>query len=52
MYAVLELSGRQYIVKKGDTIVVDRMNSLKEGDVFDVDKVLMVFDEEGENVKI
>ncbi|MEF2175507.1 MAG: 50S ribosomal protein L21 [Candidatus Absconditabacteria bacterium] len=50
MYAVIDLMGHQYIVKKGDQIVVDRMNI--EGDFVSVNAVLATFDEEGKDVKL
>ncbi len=52
MYAVIDLQGHQYIIKPGDKIVVDRLNAVEEGQDYEVDKILMVFDEEGKDVKI
>ena len=49
MYAVVELQGHQYIVKKWDQITVDRVNI--DGDLV-VDSVVALFDEEGTDVKV
>lgn len=51
MYAVIELQGHQYIVQKGDEIVVDRMEVKEKGSV-EEERVLMVFDAEGKNVQV
>lgn len=50
MYAVIDLMWHQYIVKKWDQIVVDRMNI--EGDFVSVNSVLATFDEEWNDVKL
>lgn len=50
MYAVVELKWHQYIVKEGDTIVVDNMN-MEPGASVDA-KVLLTFDENGESVVV
>ena len=49
MYAVVELQGHQYIVSKDMEIVVDKIAD-ESAKKLDVDKVLLVFDEKGENV--
>lgn len=51
MYAVLDLKWHQYIIQKWDKIIVDRFNK-EEWDIFDVETVLAVFDEEWKNVKV
>jgi large subunit ribosomal protein L21 len=51
MYAVIELQGHQWIVKKGDKIDVDNVN-LPEGETLETDKILLAFDENQENVKV
>lgn len=51
MYAIIDLQGHQYIVKKWDTIVVDRMNN-EIGEEVVLDTVLAVFDENGDNVSV
>ncbi|MCK9466762.1 MAG: 50S ribosomal protein L21 [Candidatus Absconditabacterales bacterium] len=51
MYAVIELKGHQYIVRQGDTIIVDKMEGNK-GDKVDIKEVLSTFDEKGENVLV
>lgn len=49
MYAIIELKWHQYIVNKGDTIIVDNMGSDK-GSKVDVAEVLSTFDEKWEKV--
>lgn len=51
MYAVLELQWHQYIVKKWDTIIVDRLEWEKWTKI-NFDSVLSIFDEKGESVHI
>lgn len=45
MYAVVEMWGQQYIVKKDDTIVVDRVEQ-GEGESFELTTVVCAFDNE------
>jgi large subunit ribosomal protein L21 len=40
MYAVIEIGGKQYKVKKGDEVVVDRLN-LDEGKTMTLNAVLL-----------
>ena len=49
MYAVVELQWHQYIIQEGDTITVDTVG-LNEGEKMTIDKVLLAFDEKGDNV--
>jgi ribosomal protein L21 len=51
MYVVIDLKGHQWIVKKGDVIEVDNVN-LSEGETLSTDKILLAFDEKGENAKV
>jgi ribosomal protein L21 len=46
MYAVIDLQGHQYIVKKGDEIVVDKIEPTSGKKKVVADKVLLAFDEE------
>ena len=48
IYAVIKHGGKQYLVKEGDKIRVEKIN-VSEGDEVLFDKVLMVW---GKNVKI
>jgi large subunit ribosomal protein L21 len=41
MYYLIEIQGKQYKVKQGDTIVVDNLNK-KSGEKITIDKVLAV----------
>ena len=52
MFVVVDLQGHQYIIKEGDKIVVDRIKDKEKDSQIIVDKVLMVFDEKGENIEI
>ncbi len=51
MYAVIELQWHQYIVKKGDQLVVNKMEDAV-GSKVAVETVLSVFDEKGESVSV
>lgn len=44
-YAVIQTGGKQYKVEKGTTLVVDKLNDLKEGANTTFDQVLLVVDE-------
>ena len=41
MYAIIEIGAKQYNVKKGDILDVDKQD-LEEGKVIEIDKVLML----------
>lgn len=49
-YAVVKTGGKQYLVKEGDEIVVDRLEN-KEKEKINLD-TLMIFSDDGEKVKI
>lgn len=51
MYAVIGLQWHQYMVKEWDQIVVDTMD-MEDWKQVDVDNILAVFDENGENVQV
>lgn len=42
MYAIVEISGKQYKVSEGDIVFVDRLESLEPGENVEFDKVLLV----------
>ena len=44
MYAIVEISGKQYKVQEGDIVFVDRLENLEEGQQVTFDKVLFVSD--------
>lgn len=50
MYAVIQTGGKQYKVKEGETLKIEKLD-VEEGKNVDLD-VLMVADEEGKNVKV
>ncbi len=43
-FAVIETGGKQYMVSVGDTLDVELLGDLKEGDSVEFDKVLLVDD--------
>ncbi len=51
MLAVIATGGKQYLVKTGNVIKVEKLD-VKEGDTIKFDQVLLVADEDGENTKI
>lgn len=44
MYAIVEISGKQYKVQEGDIVFVDRIENAEEGQEIVFDKVLFVSD--------
>ncbi|UMZ72880.1 50S ribosomal protein L21 [Natranaerofaba carboxydovora] len=52
MYAIIESGGKQYKVKEGDVINVEKLPEQEEGSEVLFDKVLMVRGEDEEDVKI
>mgnify|MGYP001612056753 CR=1 FL=1 len=51
MIAVIKTGGKQYKVKEGDTIKVEKLDA-EAGKGIDFSEVLLVADEKGENVKV
>ena len=51
MYAVVNIKGHQYIVKAGDAITVDRIDS-DVGDAISFDEVLLSFGEDQSSISI
>lgn len=49
-FAVIKTGGKQYLVKEGDTVKVEKLEA-KEGDVLTFEP-LLVSDEEGNDVKV
>jgi large subunit ribosomal protein L21 len=45
-FAVIKTGGKQYIAKKGETLVVDKLNA-EENKNIEFDKVLLVVNEKG-----
>lgn len=45
MYAIVEISGKQYKVSEGDIVFVDRLETLEPGATVEFDKVLLVSDD-------
>lgn len=48
--AVIQTGGKQYLVKEGDTLRVEKLDAA-EGDVLTLE-ALLVMDEDGKNVKV
>ena len=51
MLAVIATGGKQYLVKTGDTLKIEKLPK-NEGDKFAFDKVLLTADDDGSNVKV
>ncbi|MFA5211523.1 MAG: 50S ribosomal protein L21 [Patescibacteria group bacterium] len=51
MFAVIETGGKQYLVKKGDKIKIEKLNAEVDSEV-SFDKVLLTSEEDGKNTKI
>ena len=51
MYAVIATGGKQYLVKTGQSLKVEKLPKA-EGEKFTFDKVLLTADDDGGNVKI
>ncbi len=51
MYAVIATGGKQYLVKTGETIKVEKL-AVKEGEKFAFDKVLLTAKDDGTDVKV
>ena len=45
MKATIQTQGSQFTVERGDKLFVNRFTETKEGDVVDIDKVLMIVDD-------
>lgn len=51
MFAVIETGGKQYLIKTGDTLKVEKLDA-EVGKDFVFDKVLLLAKEDGSDVKI
>lgn len=51
MFAVIRTGGKQYIVKEGDVLTVEKLDG-NENDAVTFKDVLLLFDEMGEQVQI
>lgn len=51
MLAVIATGGKQYLVKTGEVLKVEKLD-VKEGDTITFDQVLLTADDNGSNVKI
>jgi len=50
-FAIIKTGGKQYLVKEGDVLTVEKLVANKGGKFY-FDQVLLTGDEKGENVKI
>jgi len=48
-FAVIQTGGKQYLVKPGESLKIEKIKAGKDGEVF-FDKVLLIVD--GENIKL
>lgn len=51
MYAVIATGGKQYLVKTGEVLKIEKL-PVKEGEKVVFDKVLLTADDDGSNVQI
>ncbi len=51
MLAVIATGGKQYIVKTGDSLKIEKLEA-QEGEKISFDKILLTADDDGGNVKI
>ncbi|HLC69750.1 MAG TPA: 50S ribosomal protein L21 [Patescibacteria group bacterium] len=51
MLAVIATGGKQYLVKTGDSLKIEKLEA-KEGEKISFDKILLTADDDGGNVKI
>ncbi len=52
MIAVIQTGGKQYLVKEGETLRVEKLEEAEEGKSFVFDSVLLVGKEDGSDVKV
>ena len=52
MFAVVELGGRQFIVKENDVLEVNKIEGVKENGTLEIDKVLCLFKEDGSKLEV
>lgn len=50
-YAIIQIGGKQYIIKQGDVISVEKLGA-NDGEEFEIKEVLAIFEEKGENAQI
>jgi large subunit ribosomal protein L21 len=50
-YAIIKTGGKQYKVKVGDTLKIEKIEA-NEGAEIEIKDVLMIFDDDGKNVKM
>ncbi|MFZ2190259.1 MAG: 50S ribosomal protein L21 [Candidatus Magasanikiibacteriota bacterium] len=51
MFAVIETGGKQYLIKTGDTLKIEKL-AVEEGKDMVFDKILLLASEDGKDVKI
>ncbi|MBU2524194.1 50S ribosomal protein L21 [Patescibacteria group bacterium] len=52
MFAVIEIKKQQYKVSPDETFLVDLLKDVKKGDKIEADRVLLIAEEDGSDVKI
>lgn len=51
MFAVIATGGKQYLVKEGDSLRIEKIEGAK-GDAVDFDKVLLIAEDDGSKVEV
>lgn len=51
MFAVIATGGKQYLVKEGDSLRIEKIEGVK-GDAVDFDKILLIAEEDGSKVEV
>jgi large subunit ribosomal protein L21 len=51
MFAVIKTGGKQYLVKEGQVLKIEKIEK-KQGAKFSLDKILFLFDEQGEKFEL
>jgi len=51
MIAVIQTGGKQYLIKTGDSLKIEKL-PVKQGDKFVFDKVLLIANDDGSEVKV
>ena len=50
-YAIIQLSGKQYLIKQGDTLQVEKL-AVNENKEIEINEVLLTFEDKGEKIVI
>jgi len=50
MQAIIKTGGKQYLVKEGLNLKIEKLKGAVKGDIVTLDKVLLTFDDKGVNI--